>query len=284
MKVWFFGVLVVMALVLQGCARFSVESRVENADSMAEQAGWKKQTLFTEYFAIRSYAPSLEKATPNDSLAIYIEGDGLAWISRTKPSSNPTPINPVALRLALKDQSDVVYLGRPCQYVESENCSQQYWTNARFGPEVVASINQAVSLVKVERGARQLTLVGYSGGGAVAALVTARRDDVVRLVTVAGNLDHQKWTQRFNVSPLTASLNPADYWEKLINISQLHLVGEKDLTVPLFVAESYQARFPEGNKPPIKVVAGFDHHCCWAERWPELMEWEWVQSVTDVNR
>lgn len=179
---------------------------------------------------------------------------------------------PVALKLALKDQNDVVYLGRPCQYVESEKCSQKYWTSARFGPEVVASINHAVSLVKAQRGARQLILVGYSGGGAVAALVAARRDDVIRLVTVAGNLDPQKWTQQLNVSPLTGSLNPADYWRELLNISQLHLVGANDVSVSLLVAKSYQARFPEKKKPQIKVVEDFDHLCCWAERWPELME------------
>ena len=103
-------------------------------------------------------------------------------------------------------------------------------------------------------------------------MVAARRDDVVRLVTVAGNLDHQIWTQRLKVSPLTGSLNPVDYWEKLVNIPQLHLVGGKDTSVPLFVAESYQGRFPDDKKPQIKVVKDFDHHCCWSARWPELIE------------
>lgn len=272
MRVWSFRALVVIAFVLQGCARFSVESRVANADAMAEQAGWEKQTLHTEYFAIRSYSPSFDKNGLSDPLTIYIEGDGLAWVSRTKASSNPTPINPLALALAMKDQGRAAYLGRPCQYVVDIHCSAKYWTSERFAPEVIRSMNDAVSLVKAQRNAKQLVLVGYSGGGAVAALVAARRDDVVRLITVAGNLDTQKWTQQLNVSPLTGSLNPADYWEKLIDISQLHLVGEDDTSVPLFVAESYQARFPAEKKPEIKVVAGFDHHCCWSTQWPELMK------------
>jgi hypothetical protein len=272
MRVWSFSALVVIAFVLQGCARFSVESRVANADAMAEQAGWKKETLHTEYFAIRSYLPSVDKNVLSDPLTIYIEGDGLAWLSRTKASSNPTPINPLALTLAMKDQDRAVYLGRPCQYVEDKHCGRKYWTTGRFSPEVVVSMNEAVSLVKAKMHARQLVLVGYSGGGAVAALVAARRDDVVRLITVAGNLDPQKWTQQLNVSSLTGSLNPADYWEKLVNIPQLHLVGGNDSSVPLFIAESYQARFPAGKKPEIKVVEGFDHHCCWSTQWPELME------------
>ena len=272
MKVWFCSVLVTMAVVLQGCARFSVESRVEKADTMAEQVGWKKQTLQTEGFVIRSYSPDVQINASNDVLTVYIEGDGLAWISRTKASSNPTPMNPLALSLALKDNGNAVYLGRPCQYVEDKNCSRKYWTAARFAPEVVASMDEVVSQVKAKMHASQIVLVGYSGGGAVAALVAARRDDVARLVTVAGNLDHQIWTQRLNVSSLTGSLNPADYWEELVTIPQLHLVGGNDSTVPLFVAESYQARFPDGKKPPIKIVEGFDHHCCWSTRWPELIE------------
>lgn len=272
MKVWSFSALVVIAFVLQGCARFSVESRVANADVMAEQAGWKKETLHTEYFAIRSYSPSFDENALSDSLTIYIEGDGLAWISRTRPSSNPTPINPLALSLAMKDQGRAVYLGRPCQYVEDKHCARKYWTSERFAPEVVDSMDDAVSQLKAKMQASKLVLVGYSGGGAIAALVAARRHDVIRLVTVAGNLDPQKWTQLLNVTPLTGSLNPADYWEKLVNIPQLHLVGGNDITVPLFVAESYQARFPDGKKPPIKIVAGFDHHCCWSTQWPELIE------------
>ncbi|QRV22603.1 alpha/beta hydrolase [Marinomonas foliarum] len=272
MKTCFWVFIVLSVLILQGCARFSVESRVENADSMAEQVGWKKQTIDTEYFAIRSYSPRFEKSRLSDRLAVYIEGDGLAWISRTKPSSNPTPMNPLALTLAMKDRGSAVYLGRPCQYVEDKKCSRKYWTAERFAPEVVASMDEAVSLVKAKMHASQLVLVGYSGGGAVAALVAAKRDDVVRLVTVAGNLDPQKWTQQLNVSPLTGSLNPADYWEKLTDIPQLHLVGENDSSVPLFVAESYQGRFPAEKKPEVKVVEGFDHHCCWSTQWPELME------------
>lgn len=272
MIVWPFRALVVIAFVLQGCTRFSVESRVANADAMAEQVGWKKETLHTEYFAIRSYSPSVDKHVPSEPLTIYIEGDGLAWISRTKASSNPTPINPLALTLALKDQGSAMYLGRPCQYVADKKCSRKYWTAERFAPEVVASMNEAISLAKVKIHARQLVLVGYSGGGAVAALVAAKREDVVRLITVAGNLDPQRWTQQLNISPLTGSLNPADYWEKLIDIPQLHLVGGNDSTVPFFVAESYQARFPEEKKPAIKVVEGFDHHCCWSTQWPALKQ------------
>ena len=272
MRAWLFGILVLITFVLAGCTRFSVESRVENADLLAEQEAWEKQILHTEYFVIRSYVPRFEKGVSGGPLTIYFEGDGLAWISRTKPSSNPTPINPLALSLAMKDQGRAAYLGRPCQYVVDKHCSAKYWTSERFAPEVVDSMNDAVSQLKAKMQASRLVLVGYSGGGAIAALVAARRGDVVSLITIAGNLDPQKWTQEMNVSPLIGSLNPADEWKRLMDIPQLHLVGEEDTSVPLFVAESYQSRFPQGKKPAIKVVEGFDHHCCWLKEWPALKQ------------
>ncbi len=50
-------------------------------------------------------------------MVVYIEGDGRAYVNRRTPSNDPTPGNPMALRLALADPSlRVLYLGRPCQY------------------------------------------------------------------------------------------------------------------------------------------------------------------------
>ncbi|GAB2181920.1 hypothetical protein DLREEDagrD3_21430 [Denitratisoma sp. agr-D3] len=52
----------------------------------------------------------------------------------------------------------------------------------------------------LQLGARRLTLVGYSGGAA--ALLAARCSDVVRLVTIAGNLDHRAWTRYHHITTL----------------------------------------------------------------------------------
>jgi hypothetical protein len=47
-------------------------------------------------------------------LSIYLEGDGLAWVSRTEPSRDPTPDNPIALRLAAIDSApNVIWIARP---------------------------------------------------------------------------------------------------------------------------------------------------------------------------
>jgi hypothetical protein len=45
----------------------------------------------------------------------YQSGDGLAWLSSDVPSSDPTPLDPLALRLALaKPARNAAYLARPC--------------------------------------------------------------------------------------------------------------------------------------------------------------------------
>lgn len=211
--------------------------------------------------------------SPTDTLSIYIEGDGLAWRSRRTISDNPTPVNPVVLQLAVKDPQTSVYLARPCQYVSNnDDCKPSIWTSARFSSDVITATNEAIELLKKQFLAKHVRLIGYSGGGGVAALAAARRDDVKQLVTVAGNLDHAAWTRHHKVSPLSQSLNPADAWQQLKDIPQVHFIGEHDRIIGLFVAESYANRFPPTQRPAIKIVKDTDHHCCWPEMWPALVK------------
>jgi len=102
----------------------------------------------------------------------------------------------------------------------------------------------------------------------VAALVAARRQDVVQLITVAGNLDHRTWTRKLRLTPLDGSLNPADFAEALSDTPQLHFVGDQDKVVGEFVARAYADQFRNGRRPRIVTIPGYDHQCCWAENWP----------------
>lgn len=245
--------------------------RNESAEKLATDHNWKGTLILTDDFTIKAYLPS--NLSMSDTLTIYIEGDGLAWINSSTPSLNPTPINPLALKLALRDTSPSVYIGRPCQYVDGSdfrNCTQKYWTSHRFSSEVLHATDQAIDQLKLRFNAKTLTLVGYSGGGAVAALVSAKRNDVIRLITIAGNLDHQSWTNTHQLSPLLGSLNPADYWEQLKKIPQTHFVGGKDLVIGESVARAYAKKFPSNSTLSIIVIPKFDHHCCWEQSWNEL--------------
>ena len=259
-----------MLLIVSGCTHLSPESRRDIADKLVQNAGWQQSTLTTHYFSHQVYFPQLSQ---HESLVIYLEGDGFAWLSRYKASSDPTPLNPVGLRLAIADsRKNIAYLARPCQYLKSKRCESRYWTTARFSEEVVTSSDEAISILKKQAGAKTITLIGYSGGGAIAAFVAARRNDVVSLVTIAGNLDHEKWTKWHSVSPLTDSLNPAEHWQALLDVPQHHFIGGKDEIVPPMITASFLNKFPANKSPSVIVIENNGHECCWSQQWPRLLQ------------
>ncbi len=243
-----------------------------HADALAAAAGWDAVRIPAGNFTLAAYLSPAR--TPGAALTIYIEGDGLAWLNRSTPSSDPTPIRATALELALRQHGGAVaYLARPCQFVtgsERHGCAPRYWTDARFAAEVIDASSIAIDTLKMKVGAQHVILVGYSGGGAVAALVASQRHDVDRLVTVAGNLDHALWTQLHAVAPLARSLNPADRWQQLLAIPQIHFVGAQDHIMDQRVALSFSTRFPKEQQPTVLIVPDFDHQCCWARDWPQL--------------
>jgi len=263
--------MLISLLLVAGCVSTPThEERLQNANSLARQAGWHGITLPTSPLKLHAFLPA--EIQPTDLLSIYIEGDGLAWLSRRRISSNPTPLKPIALQMALQDQGVAAYLARPCQYVTGNTvCAPALWTSERFSNQVITASNASINELKQRFHAKRLRLIGYSGGGAVAALLAARRNDVDQLITVAGNLDHTSWTLHHGVSPLSGSLNPADEWQALQSIPQTHFVGADDNIIGRHVAESYRAHFPPDRQPEIRVISGADHHCCWNEQWPELL-------------
>jgi hypothetical protein len=230
---------------------------------------------------LSAYAPTADVTVA--ILTIYIEGDGFAWLTPSQPTDDPSPRKPLALQLALRHPDDAVaWLGRPCQFVAAADwraCNVSLWTEQRFSEAVVAASDNAISQLKARRHAQQLVLVGYSGGAAIAALVAARRSDVQRLITVAGNLDHREWTHWHNVAPLRGSLNPADVADALINIPQTHWVGGRDNVVGRRLADSFAAHFPAQlsthlclqPQPQIYEIAAADHSSGWVEIWPDLL-------------
>lgn len=152
----------------------------------------------------------------DEILVAYIEGDGHAYVSRNQAALDPTPREPGALLLALADSSPAVaYLARPCQYGVSGACGRADWTTARFSEPALAAENALLDRAKAAARAERLVLCGWSGGGAMAALLAARRSDVALLVTVCGVLDTALWTRLHQAPDLDQSLNPADVAPRL---------------------------------------------------------------------
>ncbi|QID18003.1 alpha/beta hydrolase [Nitrogeniibacter mangrovi] len=272
-----------LALALSACAVIPTPGeRRGQADALAGARGWIAQTLPAGPFDLLAYRPATP--VPAEVLTIYVEGDGLAWLSRTQVSPDPTPIDPLALRLALaQPRGNAAYLARPCQYLarRAGACDRRDWTSMRFAPAVIDSTNRAIDRLKQDFGARQLVLVGYSGGGAVAALVAVRRHDVAALVTVAGNLDHRAWTRWHHVPALSGSLDPADEVDALAHVRQWHFAGEKDRIVPPTLIRGFVDRFPAAARPAYAVEPGVDHHDGWVASWPRL--WRRVMQAEAVT-
>lgn len=258
------------ALLLGACASLSVDDRIAQADDIAARHGFAKLEIETRHFPLRAFVGPQRRG---GVLHIYIEGDGFAWVTRNKPSQNPTPRDPVALKLAVLDPHDAAYLARPCQYVALErgSCQPRDWASARFSSEAIAAMDEAINQLKHQMGAAGVVLIGYSGGGAVAALVAARRADVAHLVTVAGNLDPVAWARWHSVPELSGSLNPRDVAARLANIRQTHFVGERDRIVPFDIYRSYRAAFPHDADISATLVPRADHACCWEQVWPALL-------------
>ena len=254
-------VLLLIAASALGCATINI----------AGKASLTKEYIKAEGFTLMTYQRFDKRS---DSVSIYIEGDGRAWETKHRLSDDPTPSNPVALKLAVIDPADnVAYIARPGQYSPSgsPDCDSKYWSGFRFAPEVVESFNRAIDILKEKSGAKYLELVGYSGGGAIAILVAARRSDVVALRTVAGNLDPKAVSEYHHVSQLDGSMNPLDVAQKVAHIPQRHFVGSKDKVVPLAIIESFVKMEGDKDYERITVVDGVSHNDGWYKRWKILL-------------
>jgi len=154
----------------------------------------------------------------------------------------------------------------------SRNCLETHWSDQRFSEDLVAASDQAISQLVTETAAPALDLVGYSGGGSLAVLLAARRQDVRSLRTVAGNLDHQEFSRYHRVSPLSGSLNPLDVAGKVALNPQLHFVGRQDDTVPERITERFLAALPAPNCAEKVEVEEADHTNGWLAQWPALLQ------------
>ena len=203
-------------------------------------------------------------------VTIYIEGDGAPWPSVFQPPRDPTPLRPVALAMAAADPSPAVaYLGRPCQYLDEgqrKDCDVAWWSSRRFAPEALAAMDAAVDRIRERTGAQRVRLVGYSGGGVIAALLAMRRDDVKALVTVAAPLSLGAWVAAHGLTPLEDAPDPLLVQAALPGRGT-HFAGGRDAVVRPAIVAAFVRR--HGGR--LETVADFDHDCCWARDWPVLL-------------
>lgn len=185
----------------------------------------------------------------NNSIHVYVEGDGNAFDSYGVPTSNPTPRGTLVRDLAVFDDfENVVYIARPCQFIMDDNCKEQDWTTGRFSQKIIDAESQAIQKIAKNK---KITFIGYSGGAMVSGLIIKQNPKIKvdKWITIAGVLDHKKWTEYFGDKPLNESLN----METLPGIEQVHFVGGRDEIVPYDLAKTW------AKEDDIKLVPNANH-------------------------
>ncbi len=185
----------------------------------------------TENYTLASWQKITDTTSP---VRVYIEGDGYAFNHLGYPTTNPTPRSTFLREIAFHDPNpNVIYMGRACQYVNDQRCSKKDWTTGRFSQDIVNSTTQAIKTITKNR---PIILIGYSGGALLSGLIITQNPQmpVKKWITLAGVLNHAKWTKALNLPPLADSVDLAT----LPIVPQLHLIGDKDTTVPYQVTKS----------------------------------------------
>lgn len=265
-----------LSLILAGCLTSSNVMRHETARRLASPSWMVERQIPAGQFSLTAYERMHERY---ESANIYIEGEGLYFPREQRLSDDdPTPLNPVALHLASRDKAEnVVYLARPCQYIgggfnQGARCDASHTIgDKRFSPSVIASYNAALDEIKRRYDIEGYHLVGFSGGGGLAAILAAERDDILSLRTVAGNLDHRVFSNHHERPPLTGSQNPRDAASSLTDLPQYHFIGGQDEVVPPAVLHSYLQALGPSSCVQYQLIQEAEHTEGWVDKWPELL-------------
>lgn len=260
--VWLPGMALLISAMLSGC-----QTPLQALQEQASIRGQQLEVIHTQNFPLMLGIPSPAPALSR--IRVYLEGDGHAWATARQPSLDPSPKNLLMARLAFSDPTPSLYLARPCQFVSATACKPMMWTDRRFSPEVLNSLDQALDQIKQRLGNQDFELVGYSGGAALALLLASRRDDVAQVQTLAGNLSPRQWVELQQLSPLKGSLEPLDEHTRVAQIPQRHIVGNADRVVPPVLLERYQQALGHPRCLQAVIVPGATHTDGLEQAWRE---------------
>ncbi len=257
------------ALILSLGLLYGCSQPTRDFDRNAAEMGYVKQLIKGKTFQHAVYLKG--KPGFGGRIYVYLPGDGSPWINRLHISEDPTPRYPLTLKLMHKGPQPAIYLGRPCYHglAQSPECTPRDWTSARYSSKVVASMRAALRKLLASYPDIRITLIGYSGGGTLAVLMAADLTGVDQLITLAGNLDTDAWTQRHHYSPLLDSLNPVSQAPLPASIRQTHIIGAQDQNITTRMIQKFASKQPHAE---VIILPNFTHKCCWEQHWPKLLD------------
>lgn len=249
---------------LTGCALLSPEWM-----RLAEESNLESRWIKTAYF--RHLV--LSNARDGAHLRIYIEGDGSPWARRSRVAVDPTPTNPVLLRLMHLADHAAVYLGRPCYFgsATDSNCDSSWWTFNRYSRQVIESMCAVANALIEERKADTVQLVGYSGGAALVIGMTTCTDRLAAITTIAGNLTPAAWTQYHGYTPLDDLTLVNFATQAPATVSEMHWQCESDQEIPTVITANYFAARPKAARTIVKECG---HSSGWDHFWPRLVQFD----------
>jgi pimeloyl-ACP methyl ester carboxylesterase len=255
----------VSIVLLTACATPS-----ERFAQAADAFGFARYTVTSGKFDHFLSVNSRLSAAPNEpELHVYLDGDGTPWERHRWIADDPTSRNPMILELMNEDKGAAILLGRPCYhgFSQTPECHHKYWTSHRYSETVVSSMATALKQWLQNHPFKRIVLIGYSGGGTLAMLMTRYLNDVDTVVTIAANLEVNAWSRFHGYGPLENSLDPGSM-NFNSRIRQIHLAGLKDEVVPANLIETFSNK--QQNAKYIGF-AEFDHHCCWSQDWENIL-------------
>ena len=152
---------------------------------------------------------------------------------------------------------------------DEEHCSVPYWTQKRFAKKIILAIDEAITIMASSSKIKDVHLVGYSGGGAVVAMVAAKRSDIASIRTVAGYMDHVALNSKAGVSPLTGSLDPIRAAPRLKSVPQIHYSGKGDKRVPSWVLKNFRKAVGSSDCISLRQVNA-THEEGWEKIWTRV--------------
>ncbi len=210
--------------------------------------GFIERDVQTEHFSVPVWEST--ELRNGKTIRFYIEGNG-----------NPTPADPMALKLAAKDPYiNVVVLSRPCQYSQNKLCENtDIWTRQQYSPEILREMEEIVVYYIQKYKAPDVEFVAYDGGAPIAFNLALQLGRVNKVVTVAGILDMDSYAIQNGLPAYVNAKNPMKSISQLSQIPQIHYVGGKDKETTPAMAERFVSKLQNPKMALVRVAPDMGH-------------------------